>query len=93
MPLNNNFIASFFENDGRELYFKAENTVDRFSIKTLMEKGVLVGFSGSLSGLADVGPGQLLQRGFILVICQGGIEDVHDVQLRDSGGHGTAAEQ
>ena len=46
MPLNNNFIASFFENDGRELYFKAENTVDRFSIKTLMEKGVLVGFSG-----------------------------------------------
>ena len=40
----------------------------------------------------DVGPGQLVQRGFVLVIGKGGIENVDDVQLRGSGCHSTAAE-
>ena len=49
-------------------------------------------FSGCLSGLVDVGPGQLFQGQFILVIGQGGIENVDDIQLGNSGRHGTAAE-
>ena len=49
-------------------------------------------FFGSLARLADVGPGQLFQRCFILVIGKSGVKNVNDVQLRGSGCHGTGAE-
>ena len=53
---------------------------------------VFIEFSGILTGLADMGSGQLLQGSFVLVVGQGGIENINNVQLGHSGGHGTAAE-
>ena len=51
-----------------------------------------VKFAGGLSGLADMGPGQLFQRSFVLVVGQSCVKNVDDVQLGGPGGHGAAAE-
>ncbi len=46
MPLNKELIVNFFNNEGSELYFKAENTIERYSMRPYLESGVLVGLSG-----------------------------------------------
>lgn len=48
---------------------------------------IFVCLAGSLAGFLDVGPGQLLQGDFVIIICKGGIENVDDTQLGNPGGH------
>ena len=43
-------------------------------------------------GFADMGLGQLFQAVFILPVGKGSVQNVNDVQLGDTGGHGPAAE-
>lgn len=43
--------------------------------------------------LLDIGSGQLVQRGIEGQVAQGGVEDVDDIQLGNTGGHGAGAEE
>ena len=43
--------------------------------------------------LLDIGPGQLVQRGIEGQVAQGGVENVDDIQLGNTGGHGAGAEE
>ena len=44
--INSKAISSFFENEGKEIYRKAELTVTQLSMNEAIKKGVLVGLSG-----------------------------------------------